>query len=81
MNSVVRLLIILLAITLSGCAYFSKNSYIQNRDKHYLTAKSVAPLRIPPGLSSDAFQNSYPVSDRQYPEAEKDVKIIPPGLT
>lgn len=80
MNWVLRLLVISLMIALSGCAYFTKTSHIQNRDKLYLKAKSTPPLRIPPGLSSDAFHSTYPVSDREYSKAAEDVKIIPPGL-
>jgi uncharacterized lipoprotein len=80
MNWVLRILIITSLVVPTGCAYFKKNSPIQNRDKLYLSAKSTPPLRIPPGLSSDAFESSYPVSDREYSKTAQDVKIIPPGL-
>ncbi|MCW5582777.1 MAG: hypothetical protein KIT56_02640, partial [Gammaproteobacteria bacterium] len=65
---------------LISCSYVSKSSFIQNRNKTYLSARSIPPLKIPPGITSGAFQNAFPVSDRQYPESAKDVNIIPPGL-
>ncbi len=80
MNAVTRMMVILLPVSLMGCAYISKSSVIQNRDKQYLAAKSIPPLRIPPGLASSAFKNSFPVSDRQYPESAKTVSDVPPGL-
>lgn len=80
MKTIVRLLILLLPFAFTGCGYIKKQSKIQNRDQHYLTARSVAPLKMPPGISSDAFHTSYPVSDRPFPEAAKQVSIVPPGL-
>ena len=56
------------------------NAVVQNRDKHYLTAHSTPPLKIPPGISSSAFHTEYSVSDRQYSDADKEVSIVPPGL-
>lgn len=70
-------------LSLIGCsstATSSISSVIQNRDKSYLTANSVAPLRVPPGISSATIQNQYPIADRSYPEASKKVSIMPPGL-
>lgn len=80
MKVVARLLVLLLPITLVGCGYISKSSITQNRDKSYLTAKSIPPLKTPPGIASSAFHSAYPVSDRQYPVSAEDVSIIPPGL-
>lgn len=76
----VNTLIFLLAFALTGCSYLSKGSFSQNKDKSYLYAKSIPPLKIPPGLSSQAFHNAYPVSDKQYPLSTEDVSIVPPGL-
>ena len=81
MRLIMRLFLSLILVILTGCSYISKPSFIQYRDKHYLTAQSIPPLRIPPGISSDAFQNRYPVSDRYYPQSAKDVSIEPPGLS
>lgn len=67
------------ALLLTSCAMFGPNSGIQNRDKAYLKAKSEPALRIPPGLSSSQFQNSYPVSDRSDDESTKTPSLIPPG--
>lgn len=74
-----RLLLLLLPISLTGCTYIPKSSVFANRENAYLAAKSIPPLKIPPGLSSSAFHNYYPVSDRDYP-GYKNVNIIPPGL-
>lgn len=68
------------ATLLTGCAYITKTTGLQSSDKQYLNAKSAPPLRIPPGISSSAFENYYPVPDHQYPESAKVVSTIPPGL-
>ena len=80
MKFIIRLLLIILPVTLMGCSYISKSSFVQNRDKGYLKAQSIPPLKIPPGISSDKFHNLYPVSDKQYSERYEDVSIAPPGL-
>lgn len=73
-------ILILLSFAMLGCKHIKKPSFIQNRDTHYLTAKSVPPMRIPPGLSSDQFENYYPIADRNYPPQNKSVSITPPDL-
>jgi uncharacterized lipoprotein len=80
MNSVLRLLILVLPITLAGCSYLTKSSFSQNRDRSYLAARSIPPLKIPPGIAGSAFHSAYPVSDRQFPVSAEDVSIVPPGL-
>jgi uncharacterized lipoprotein len=80
MTSVSRFFTLLLPLMLVGCSYITTPSVIKNRDKHYLTARSIPPLKIPPGISSSAFENAYPVSDRYYPENAKYVSLTPPGL-
>lgn len=65
---------------LTGCAYLPGSSYIQNRDKQYLSAKSIPPLKVPPGLSTQSIHNQYPVSDHRYSEKSKEVSQLPPGL-
>ena len=80
MKFVLRLFILLFSLTLVGCSYISTPSFMQMRDRHYLEARSIQPIRIPPGMSSDAFQNYYPVSDRAYPQSNKDISLVPPGL-
>jgi uncharacterized lipoprotein len=77
---ITRFLLILCTISLVGCAYLPGSSNIGTRDKQYLKAKSQAPLTMPPGVSSSAFQNSYPVPARSYPDSSKVVDITPPGL-
>lgn len=73
-------LIILCAI-LSSCSYISSSYFVRNHDKTYLQARSIQPIRVPPGLSSNAFDTTYPVPDRDYPAGTKDVSLVPPGLT
>lgn len=80
MKLIIRALILLLPIALGSCSHFSKSTFSQNRDKTYLSAKSIPPFKIPPGISSAAFHSKYPVSDRQYPSFVEDVSITPPGL-
>ncbi len=78
MKMIIRLMLLFLPTLLVSCAYLP--SFTQGRDQQYLEAKSIPPLRVPPGIATSAFHNSFPVSDRQYPEAAKDVSIVPPGL-
>lgn len=80
MKVIIRIVSLLLPAALMSCSYITPPKVIQSRDDHYLTARSVPPLKVPPGISSDAFHNSYPVSDHVYPEASKRVNIVPPGL-
>lgn len=66
---------------LSSCAYiYGDTGFVKNRDTDYLSAKSIPPLKIPPGLSSDLIEAHYPVSERQYPANTKKPSIMPPGL-
>lgn len=79
-----QLSIVLLILTLTSCSFYTKIKEapraITNRDKHYLEAKTIPPLRLPPGLTSDQFESDYPVSDRPYPEAAKQVDVTPPDF-
>lgn len=73
--------IILLCVTLTGCSYVSSAANKFNaHDQDYLHAKSIPPLRIPPGIASSAFQNLYPIPDRSYPASAERVSEVPPGL-
>jgi uncharacterized lipoprotein len=62
-----------------SCSYIPGTSIFQKREKDYLNARSIPPLKIPPGLSSDTIQNYYPVTYRERPP-QGDVNITPPGL-
>lgn len=77
--SLTRLCLLSFLVILSGCSTI-KNQIIVDRDTHYLSARSIPPLKIPPGTSSRSFHSYYPVSDRCYPECEKNVPVVPPGL-
>lgn len=79
MKGIMRLVVVLLFVTLTGCSYFSNLSFLHSNDRTYLTAQSIPPLKIPPGMSSNAFQSYYPVSYREYP-GNKDVSLKPAGL-
>lgn len=72
--------ILFIILILNGCTYFTKPSFFQNRNQEYLTAKSIPPLKIPPGLSSSAFENDYPVSNKYYSTSAKSVSLEPPSL-
>lgn len=74
-----RNIILILTIFLVGCSHFKKSAIFASRDTSYLQAKSIPPLKIPPGVSSSAFQNRYPTPDREYPTSEY-VSPVPPGL-
>jgi uncharacterized lipoprotein len=72
--------IILFACILSSCSrIYGERGLIPNRDTDYLRARSVAPLQIPPGFSSDTIHNEYPVSERTYP-GNPNPDLTPPGL-
>lgn len=70
-----KALLLSAAIVLVGCSSLS-----QRRENAYLAARSIPPLKIPPGLTSDQFHNLYPVSNRQYPAPARQVGLVPPGL-
>ena len=75
------LLITAIVICLTSCSSFYNNqNIIQNRETDYLKAKSVPPLRIPPGLSSSTITPHYPASDRAYPSSNIPVDLTPPEL-
>jgi len=75
-----RLIVLGLLMSLVSCSYISSKSPIQMRDKQYLTARSIPPLKIPPGVSSSAIHSYYPVPNKNYPQSAKTVSVVPPGL-
>lgn len=80
MKIMIRSAILLLVLPLAGCSYFSSASKIQSRDNAYIEARSIPPLRMPPGVSSSKIHNEYPVSDRSYSTSQLRVGLEPPGL-
>lgn len=80
MKNLWRFIVLLLPVALMGCSYLSSQTILQNRNREYLHAASVPPLRIPPGVASSQLHSSYTVSNVQYSEAAKDVSLVPPGL-
>lgn len=75
-----NILLFALPVALMGCSHFTTPAAIQSRDTSYLTAKSIPPVRIPPGISTNEFHNYYPVADRNGFDSSKKVSIVPPGL-
>ena len=80
MKLAIRASVLLLLLPLSGCSYFSNASVTNAQDKNYLSARSVPPLRIPPGVSTTSLETDYPVSDKSFPVSELKVDLTPPGL-
>jgi uncharacterized lipoprotein len=76
----IRFIVITSLTTLVSCTYFPRPEVLNSRDRVYLSAKSIPPLKIPPGTDSRAFNNAFPVSNKVYPEAQKNVDLTPPGL-
>lgn len=72
--------IILLGTLLATTVGCKSNNYPRVQEQNYLAAHSIAPLRIPPGVSSADIRNEYPVSDRVYPRKDLTLSIEPPGL-
>lgn len=66
---------------ITSCSkFYSSQNVIQNRETDYLKAKTVPPLRIPPGMSSSTISAHYPVSDNEYPSSTVPVNLTPPEL-
>lgn len=80
MKILMRSSILLLLLSLTSCSYFSTASVMNSQDKNYLSARSIPPLRIPPGISTTTFESDYPVSDKSFPVSQLQVNLTPPGL-
>lgn len=77
----IKIAMIALSVFLSGCAHiYGDKGVIQNRSTDYLKARSIPPLQIPPGLSSSTIHEAYPVSNHDYPNATREISLVPPGL-
>lgn len=76
-----RMGLIGIALLIGGCSHmYGERGFIQNRGAEYQKAKSIPPLKIPPGLSSSTITAHYPVSDKNYPESDKEISLVPPEL-
>jgi len=80
MKLITRTALLILALPIAGCSYFNSDTHLHSQDSNYLSARSIPPLKIPPGVSSSKFHNEYPVSDRAYSTANIKVNTVPPGL-
>jgi uncharacterized lipoprotein len=74
-----QLISIISILCLSGCSSMHPPQVIQNRSKQYLSAYSIPTLKTPPG-SSYHFKARYPVPNREYKDAAKEVSLVPQGL-
>jgi uncharacterized lipoprotein len=72
------LIAVLLSFLMMGCT--SNTTLLKNHENDYLSARSIPPLKIPPGLSSSTFQEHYPVSEKTYPVDAEKISIVPPEL-
>jgi uncharacterized lipoprotein len=77
-----KLLLLSIVMLLAGCSFKSiqNNGVIQNRNHEYLSARTIPPLKIPPGVAASSIKEEYPVPEKYYPEEAKQVSLIPPGL-
>lgn len=64
---------------LMSCAYLPHVGF-QDRESAYLKARSIPPMRIPPGHSATGMRSYYPVSSQSYPNSKERVSVVPPGL-
>jgi uncharacterized lipoprotein len=80
-NQIIILLVVAFS-TLTGCSYIKNPSiHYKNRDSAYLNATTIAPMKIPPGISSPPFSSHYSVSDNNLGDEVKPVNIDPLALT
>lgn len=77
MREIKKLFIMILSLLLASC---SETTFVKDNNSNYLNAKSLPPLKIPPGLSSSTFQAHYPVSQENYPAHIEKPNLVPPGL-
>ncbi len=72
---------VFVALILTSCSHiYGDKGLISDKDKEYLKAQTVAPLKIPPGYSSATIESLYPVSDRQYQTTPQILDLTPPEL-
>lgn len=72
---------VLIALILASCSHiYGDRGFIKDKDKEYLKAQNIAPIRIPPGYSSNTIQSIYPVSNREYPRPPQNLDLTPPEL-
>lgn len=72
---------LLLVLFLNSCSYiYGNNGIIVNRNTDYLKARSIPPLKIPPGVSSSTIHAEYPVPERHYPGSLTKPDLTPPYL-
>lgn len=72
---------VFIMLILASCSHiYGDRGFIKDKDKEYLKAQNIAPIRIPPGYSSSTIQSLYPVSNRQYAQPTQNLDLTPPEL-
>ncbi len=81
MHILKKIAAVLWILTLTSCSYiYGNNGVIINRNTDYLKARSIPPLKIPPGLSSSTMVTKYPVPEKQYSGSAMRPDLAPPYL-
>lgn len=76
-----KILVALISLILTSCCFFNgESNFFYNRDRDYLSGYSIAPICIPPCLSSSKIEARYPVADRVYPNRFQPIDLTPPEL-
>lgn len=83
MKSIHRVGLLLGVLALSGCQHMrhTKEEYLRNRSQDYLHSRTIAPVRVPEGLSPIRESVAYPLpSDLPPIGSLKPVSLLPPGF-
>lgn len=66
--------------TITACSWLGLPNPFVTHNNDYLKTQSIPPLYIPPGLTSDKFENHYPIPNRVYPPGAANISLAPPDL-
>lgn len=74
------LLLLFSAITLNGCSHLSgKDAVVRNYNNDYRYAKSLPPLKMPPGAELADVNSLYPIPNNNSLAYAGAPSLIPPG--
>lgn len=68
-------LLLVLTLGLVGCGFFGKHENL------YKESHSIAPMRVPSGLSSAGIESYYPVPAAKSRKPLGDISLLPPGVS
>ena len=75
------LLVSLLVLNITACSHiYGEQGLLKNRQYEYMKARSIPPMRVPPGYSSEQIQANYPISTESYSLEAARIDLSPPGL-